>query len=495
MNPRAEIIEVECKFDVDAGLPAPDLSVLVPGGRAGEPQQYELVATYLDTPAHDLAAHRITLRRRTGGTDSGWHLKRPAGGDARRELQVDFSEAPADGPVPAAIASAVLAIVRDRPLIPVAEISTARTVTVVYDEDGDSLAEFCEDRVLSHAHQSQVTKEWAEWEFELTGGDTRLLKKARSLLRGAGARPASSVSKLARAIGSEPRNHKPAKLAKHPTGLDLVVHSLATHRDSLLHWDPLVRENAWDAVHQMRVTARKLRSVLTSFPTVLDAESVAGLSEELRALGEVLGEARDREVQLEINAGLLDSENDPPADLRVALIDDELVRQQRSLRSLRYALSTRRYLQLLDTLDALIANPAPGPDADRGAEKVAMAGIEHAAKRMHKAEKKLDDFDEWSEEWVEQVHRIRKRAKAVRYTADAGKPLGLKKAAKAAAEAAGVQTHLGDFNDTVVNRENLQKVVAVPGLSARAVFVLGRLDAREEERGRRAVQAFLDERP
>lgn len=489
-----ESIEVELKFDVDAGQPAPDLSVLVPDGRVGDPQPYELVATYLDTPAHDLAAHRITLRRRAGGTDSGWHLKRPAGDGARRELQVDFGHAPADGDVPPQIRGAILAIVRDRPLIPVAEISTARTVTVLYDADGAPLAEFCEDRVVSHAHQSQVTKEWAEWEFELVGGGKHLLRSARPLLRGAGARPASSASKLARAIGAEPHTHKPRKLGKKPTGLDLVVHSLATHRDSLLHWDPLTRENAWDAVHQMRVTARKLRSLLTSFPTVLDPASTAGLSEELQALGEVLGEARDREVQLEINADLLELETDPPADLRVALIDDELVRQDRSLRSLRYALSTRRYLQLLDALDDLIGNPAPGEDADRPAAKIAQAGIDHADRRLRKAEKKLGAFDEWTDEWVAQVHRIRKRAKAVRYTADAAKPLGLKGAATAAKHAAGIQVHLGDFQDTVVNRERLAEVAETAQLSPRAVFVLGRMDAREEDRGRRAVGAYLAER-
>lgn len=488
-----ESLEVELKFDVDAGQPAPDLSGLAPGG-AGAPTVYELNATYLDTAGHDLAARRITLRRRTGGTDAGWHLKRPTThSDARRELAIDFTEAPADGGVPEPIRDAIAAIVRDQPLIPVAEIITERTVTLVHGADGAVLAEFAEDRVLAHAHQSQHTQEWAEWEFELVDGDAELLAAARKLLRAAGARKAASVSKLARAIGSEPRTHTPTRLRKKPTALNLMVHSLATHRDSLVAWDPLVRENAFDAVHQMRVTARKLRSILTSFPQILDPAGIAGLSDELRELGEVLGEARDREVQLEINRELLAQESDVPADLRTALIDDEIASQERALRTLRFALSTPRYLSLLNTLDRVIADPVPGPDADRAAAKVAVAGTEHARKRLRKAEKRLTALEPWSAEWVAQVHRVRKRAKAVRYTADAAKPLDLKTATTTAKHAARIQTHLGHFQDTVVNREQLTRVAAEPGLSARAIFVLGRLDAREETRGRAAVQAYLDE--
>ncbi|GAA3963574.1 CYTH and CHAD domain-containing protein [Gordonia caeni] len=490
-----ESIEVEVKFDVDAGQPAPDFTVLVPGGRVAAPQRHELVATYLDTPAHDLAARRITLRRRTGGTDSGWHLKRPGThADARRELAIGFDHAPADGGVPPEIRDAILVIVRDRQLIPVAEITTERTVTVLHDADGNSLAEFCDDRVISHAHQSQITKEWAEWEFELTGGGTKLLKAAKPLLREAGGRRASSASKLARAIGAEPHVHAPTRLPKKPVALDLMLHSLALHRDALITWDPLVRENAPDSVHQLRVTARKLRSVLTSFPQILTPESVDGLEGELRELGNLLGEARDREVQLEINAGLLAKEEHVPDDLRRALIDDEVGRQERSLRSLRFALSTKRYLQVLDDLDLVIADPVPGADADRRAADVATEGIELASRRLRKAEKKLKSFEPWTDEWVAQVHRIRKRAKAVRYTADAAKPLGLKWAARTAKRAARIQSRLGDFQDTVVNREQIARVAALPQLSRDAVFVLGRLDAREERRGRKAVEAYLAER-
>ncbi len=490
-----ESIEVELKFDVDADQSAPELGGLVPGVSTAVPQRFELRATYLDTAGHDLAARKITLRRRTGGTDAGWHLKRPTGdASSRRELAVGFTEIPADGPVPPVIRDAIIAIVRDRELIPVAEIATERTVTTLHDADGTSLAEFCEDSVIAHTHQSQHTSEWAEWEFELTGGDAALLKAAKKALRASGARTASSASKLARALGSEPHVHRPPQLPKKATALDLLVHTMGTHIATLVDVDPQVRENTYDAVHQMRVTARKLRSILISFPQIVAPESIDGLADELRALGEVLGEARDREVQLEINTGLLAGEPDVPPELHTALIDDEISRHARALRSAHYAMSTSRYLHLLDRLDELIANPVPGPDASRRARAVADEGIAHARRRLRKAERKLSAFEPWSAEWVEQVHRIRKRAKAVRYTANAVADLGDKSAAKTAKRASRIQSLLGDFQDTVVNREQLQAAAQSPGLPARALFILGRLDRREETRGREAVETYLGER-
>ena len=71
-------LEVERKFAVGAGFALPDLST-VPGVAAVTgPQTYHLTAIYLDTPGLDLAAAHITLRRRCGGSDDGWHLARLA---------------------------------------------------------------------------------------------------------------------------------------------------------------------------------------------------------------------------------------------------------------------------------------------------------------------------------------------------------------------------------------------------------------------------------
>ena len=71
--------EVERKFDVVESTVSPSFEGLSSVARVERSPSQQLEAVYFDTPGHDLAAHRVTLRRRTGGTDAGWHLKLPAG--------------------------------------------------------------------------------------------------------------------------------------------------------------------------------------------------------------------------------------------------------------------------------------------------------------------------------------------------------------------------------------------------------------------------------
>src|ERR1700761_9458984 len=79
----SEFLEIEQKFDVDTGFERPSFAGLA-GVTAAEPVLHHLSATYFDTADGRLAANKITLRRRTGGTDDGWHLKLPGQAGAGR---------------------------------------------------------------------------------------------------------------------------------------------------------------------------------------------------------------------------------------------------------------------------------------------------------------------------------------------------------------------------------------------------------------------------
>ena len=72
-------VEVERKFDVPPGTVFPSFDGFSAVARVERLPSHSLDAIYFDTPKHDLAVHRVTLRRRTGGPDAGWHLKLPAG--------------------------------------------------------------------------------------------------------------------------------------------------------------------------------------------------------------------------------------------------------------------------------------------------------------------------------------------------------------------------------------------------------------------------------
>ncbi len=69
--------------------------------------------------------------------------------------------------VPENLLDVVLAIVRDRPVVPVAHIATSRTVDTLYGADGIALAEFCDDDVVARAEDSESEQRWREWEVEL----------------------------------------------------------------------------------------------------------------------------------------------------------------------------------------------------------------------------------------------------------------------------------------------------------------------------------------
>jgi CYTH domain len=101
----ATTTEAERKYEVPGDFTLPDLSRLPAVAEVGQPAEHRLDATYYDTPGLCLAAAHVTLRRRAGGHDDGWHVKRPAGDGDRTESRVPLTD-PAGG-VPDEVAAQV----------------------------------------------------------------------------------------------------------------------------------------------------------------------------------------------------------------------------------------------------------------------------------------------------------------------------------------------------------------------------------------------------
>src|SRR3954470_23795353 len=91
--------EVEKKYVADDRFELPPLTELMAGAKGrrdggvapfveGDPVRQRLEATYFDTADLRLASAGLTLRRRTGGDDAGWHLKVPAGTATRSEVRL-----------------------------------------------------------------------------------------------------------------------------------------------------------------------------------------------------------------------------------------------------------------------------------------------------------------------------------------------------------------------------------------------------------------------
>lgn len=201
-----EQTETERKYDVDAGFAVPDLAGSGGVDSMGAPDVQHLAATYYDTDDLRLIGSRITLRRRTGGDDAGWHIKLPVGGDTRRELHFPL-DLPGH-PVPEEIAARVARWSGGAPLRPVARLETRRTVHRLLDQAGQVLAELADDQVTgsrpdpADPDRWRQQDAWREVEVELKSGTPEVLDAAAAGLAAAGARPSRSASKLARVLGT-----------------------------------------------------------------------------------------------------------------------------------------------------------------------------------------------------------------------------------------------------------------------------------------------------
>jgi inorganic triphosphatase YgiF len=202
-----EQIETERKYDVDTGFVLPDLAGAGGSVSMAPPDVQLLEATYFDTDDLRLLGAHITLRRRTGGDDAGWHIKLPVGGDTRRELH--FPLGPPSRVVPGEIAAEVARWSGGAPLRPVARLQTRRTVRRLVGGSGEVLAEVADDQVTgsrpdpADPESWRLQETWREVEVELKSGTPDLLDAATAGLAAAGASPSRSASKLARVLGRE----------------------------------------------------------------------------------------------------------------------------------------------------------------------------------------------------------------------------------------------------------------------------------------------------
>ena len=198
-------LETEQKYDAAANFVLPDLSGLDGRAKATGRHRYYLSATYFDTEDLDLIKNRVTLRRRVGGPDEGWHLKLPVRKDTRQEVRLPLSAGEA-GTVPAQLAAQVEDITAGRPLHPIAILDTERTVVTLTGQADEPLAEVADDLVTARRLDVPGAEPmtWREIEVEAAEGAevAGLLEAAGQALREAGARRSASASKLGRLLGT-----------------------------------------------------------------------------------------------------------------------------------------------------------------------------------------------------------------------------------------------------------------------------------------------------
>jgi CHAD domain-containing protein len=473
-------IEIEDKFDVPADFTVPDLSGVPGCVEVVGPRSHQLVALYFDTPDLRLAARGITLRRRRGGDDAGWHLKLPKAKGARQEITHPLTRSTKI--VPAELAQLVLAYTRGAELCPVAERDTRRSLTRLQDAAGKLLLEIADDRVKGTVFgDTPQVQRWREVEAELKEGDERTLKRVGKRLRKAGAAPADSASKLARLLGEIPA--RPVRPPAPGSAGEVVIDYLKTQVNALTAQDPRVRQAEDDAVHQARVAARRMRSALKAFTSLLPGTD--DVQEELKWLGNVLGEVRDLEViraRFEGHFTALAPEL-ISGPVRQRLGADLEAKEQEAYARVREALGGARYFALLDSLDALVADPPLSQRAAKSAgaplEKIAAKGWKRVVDFYDTAQA-IEDTDEREIA----MHDVRKAAKRARYTAEVVGLSGLAKRAEA------VQEVLGRHQDGVVAQGVLAEEAETARQAGEDTFTYGVLVGIERAAAERAHAEF-----
>ena len=463
------VLEQEDKFEVDPDWVLPQLADLLPDGGRLDHEVRRLDNTYFDTPSAGLRLFAITLRRRVGGSETGWQLKVPSG-TARTELQ-SGSRAKT---LPPALAKGVEGLLAGESLDPIATIVTTRTAYRLLNADGELVLEIADDQVESGPPDGESTiHSWREVEVELgPAGEMKDLKRAGKLLRAAGATPSTTRTKLDRVLGPILPNGQ-ARAVKSGTVGELVGAYMSAQCDVLANNDVGLRTGTPE-VHKTRVAARRLRSTLRIFGDMVDAVPAEELNDELVWYANLLGQVRDRDV---LSRRFTELIADLPVDQVRGPVEAEITKtlateRDDAIQRLNKAMRTPRYQHLMQLLRGWKTAP-PLTDAAGEKDRVAVKYVEKAQRKAEKRLRKADD--------IEELHRARKAFKRARYAAELVEPADSQMKA-IARDGEEMQTLLGEHQDAIVAANFLAKMSADGEIEAGSAFTYGILMANELNR-------------
>ena len=377
-------LEIETKYDLAPEDQVPHLVDVEGVDEVRRLPPVTLTATYYDTDDHRLLRREVTLRRREGGPDEGWHLKVTVADGARLELRRPLGRGPHP---PSALTDPLVGLLGpDGALHPVASLVTDRTVLHLLGGQV-LLAEVADDRVT--ARRSEPGDEgsdssWREVEVELVDGDPAVLRRVDKVLRGAGLRPSRSTSKVGRLLAES------AQPAASPPGRKADISHVARARlqqmlDDLLSNDPLLRLGRPGAATRQAATLRQVLTWLALLRHQPDGPDTRPLERELVwVLGAVRQAALVEEAAETIDAIL----RDEPRALVLGPVrrraDREVAATSRAATaSLLDAMATARYARAVTAVEHLAAGAGTERTGPRAA-KALPALCSQAAERLER---------------------------------------------------------------------------------------------------------------
>jgi CHAD domain-containing protein len=273
----------------------------------------------------------------------------------------------------------------------------------------------------------------------------------------------------ARRLRTEPARRRAA------VGDAALIGYLTEQRDAVRATERRVRRGDADAVHDMRVATRRLRSALRTFRPVL--RRWQPVRDDLKWLATVLGEVRDRDVMSARLGAELDAQ---PPELVVGQVRNRLRLTPglaRARQALVGALDSPRYGRLLATLDDLVATGPSRALGRRGLRKAARRDLRRADKRLARARRSGRD---------DQLHDARKAYKRARYAVEVLRPVDGRPARRLRKRLGALQDVLGGHQDAVVTAALLRRQAMRAYAVGENTFTYGLLAARQQEAAARS---------
>ncbi len=275
---------------------------------------------------------------------------------------------------------------------------------------------------------------------------------------------ASEALRLADGTTPQPRRTGAPELP--PQGLSThaaFAHILGHLADVLLHLAPLAADTSTGTVpvHQMRVAVRRARSALSIFPPVEDTVVLTRGADALRALGHILGPARDWDVFMTETAPPVEAVLPDQPNLRSLLRAG--ARRRHAARAALSAYLTGAEFRLLSIeMACLAAAEWTLPETEPPPLTAFAAGVLRSRwKKLLHVGKSLEALDNPA------LHGLRLKAKRLRYAAEFFAPLFPGKATQRFIRRLSIlQERLGVFNDTTVAETLLRELTASPGFAS-----------------------------
>lgn len=262
---------------------------------------------------------------------------------------------------------------------------------------------------------------------------------------------------------------------------------LAELVDRITVFDSRIRRHERGGVHQMRVTLRRIRSLLATFGPLFDAGVVDHLRDELKWVAGELGGARDSEVLRKRLGSLATTPDERSLSDRIEreLAGAETAGVQRGLE----ALDSERYSQVLRDLNTLVTEPPWAPEAELPSDGILRRRVRREWKRLRR---RVDTAHESARggERRDAFHEVRKAAKRLRYSAEVLVPAYGDDARRLTRGAKRIQTDLGELQDSAVAQRTLEEMATATSIEPHEAFVLGGLHTKERLHAAQAEDHF-----